>query len=485
MTRLAWPQIENALNRRKLDRVRNTPEIAVSAIFSDDFSNQFVAEVIDFSSIGLKARLPQMMETPNHLRSLKVLLGSEIIGQISEFDLISWNQERFELAISFPRIPTQKKVRKADRLKLKHDGVFRVQMIAADPAFAAQQLYFSVLDVQAEGLSVRTSLRNKYLFPQATLKDCKILFPHCDEFTFGCMLRYVRPEGDGLIIGLQIIDPSSELLECIAQIALLLHDCAPSLTMKDLVQRVEAAGFSRKKISRAFTVGVVSTAEEYQKVLDLRWRAYLAAGKMRDGTSPINMADPYDVRSTIIILKLRDRIVATVRVVRCRVESDQFPFEEYVQLRRPLSTQERLESVEVSRMAVDPAVKGTDLPSGLVQRMLEFALRGGCRIGYCLATTALQPIYKRIGWETIHDSIPHPVLESETMALMRVDPHKLAAGTGIPALVWESVYADVSHFLFDKGFIEKIPSRAMIKLKTTYEKNLLKLARVFKKKSLK
>ena len=475
----AWPEIHSELNRRRLERVRNTPELAISAILRDDYMNQMPAEVVDFTSIGMRLRLREVVDIPSHLNRVQILLGKETLGNIKSFDLISWNAEKSELAISFPTMETTPTPRRSHRLKLRHDGLFRVQLVADDPAFAAQKIYFSILDVHSSGLSVQTSLRNKYLFPDSPLEACRILFPDCDNVQFQARVRNIRPMGESLRIGLEIVNPSSELKECLGQIGLLVHDYPATDSVKEMVEKIEAAGFSRKKISKAFSVGVVSNAEDYQRVLDLRWRAYLSAGKMKAGTSPIDMSDHFDARSTIIVLRLRDRVVATVRVVRCYGEEDRFPFEDYVSL--PLSNRERLEGCELSRMAVDPGVKGTDLPSGLVQRMLEFALRGGARMGYCVATESLQTVYKRIGWKVASGKFPHPVLENEMMSLMRVNPHDLAAAEGIPALVWEAVYADVSHFLFDRGFTDKIPSPAMTKLRKLYEKNIMKVAKLLTK----
>jgi N-acyl-L-homoserine lactone synthetase len=468
--------------RRLLDRIKNSPELALSAILTEMNGRQHIATVIDFSSRGFRLKVAGLKPELT-AQNIEIRFGKRIVGHVI-FPRLLWSiPDQGICAFSFEtdKAPSARTKRSTSRISIEQEGPLSLQLVSEDPLFASQEIFFRLREIDSKGLAVTTSLRNKHLLPGSVLEKCRFLYPGFHQFDFKVVIRHVQMEDNKMKLGLELLQPTSEVIDACSQLGILYQAKAKSMAFKDQVDVLERAGLSRKKIAKSAVVEVISTEESYDQILDLRWKAYKAAGKLKVTASREEMKDAFDQQSTILGLRIAGKIVATVRVVRARTPDERFPFEDYVQKDPPFTTDQRLASCELSRMAVDPDVHGTDLPSGLVKRMLEFGLRGGCSRGYCIATTSLQKIYERIGWKVVSAPFPHPVLHNETMRLMEINPQKMALGSGIPALVWDSLYKEASLFLHSSGLVKKIPVKGLKDFQAAAERNLLSLKKKLSK----
>ncbi len=476
-----WSQLSAEIDRRLLDRVKNSRELSLKVQLIQSTSLSLSAELLDFTATSARLSILSELDGVPVPHRLIVMLGKAKLGEIEGLDVVRWDPKDKELVVAFDQGKVRKGARKTPRIRIRSDGVWKLQMTAKDPMFPTEFLYFSILDAHSSGMRLETSLRNKHLLQGALLKGCTILFPRAETLRFTCQVRNIHHKNGRLHLGVEFSKPNQELLDCLGQIGLLLHEVPPDNRIKDIVEELESAGFSRKRISRAFRLDIISTPVDYQKILELRLKAYEAVGKLKPGTTHLHMADEFDQRATIIGLRLNGEIVATVRLIRAHAPQDIFPFEEYG-LNYKIPPKVRLVSCEISRMAVDPEVKGTDLPASLVKFLFDLSLRAQFHYLYCLSTTVLQPVYRRFGFKNVSDFVDHPVLEHSKMGLMIAYPQQLIKGRGVSALVWDHMYKDVITELDAMGMLPHRPNRRWLQLKKRFEQNLLKLRAIFVKR---
>jgi N-acyl-L-homoserine lactone synthetase len=466
---------------RKLRRALHEPFNGFSAQIQTEMG-EFDAFLRDLNSTGASLQLNAADFIK--LKDMKVLgckisFGTSVISTINGPSVVWRNEAESTIGMSFSNPFSSKGNRSQNRLKANEN--FKPIVFVRDPIDLAINLHFTVTDVSGGGLTLETSASNNHLLPGMTLKNAQLILPGIAIYPdLNLLIRYITAKENILTIGVSFIEVSARLTEQLAQFSMIgtsLSRAGPDQVRNLLAQ----AHLETKKLSQALRVEVVSSIDEYQKVLNVRWIAYRTASKIEDTTKPENMADEFDARSTILSAKYNGHTVATARLVRCLKLDDTFPCEKYFKLNSQI-IKNRLEILEVSRLSVLPEFQGTDTLLLIFKKMIEFSLRSKVQLALCAATDSLLPTYKRIGWKQEAIGENHPVLKTERLNLLSITAEAMTRGKNIPATSWEIIAKETVNHLASFGCLEAPNNKLEISVRRSIEQAFLRLKKLTSKK---
>jgi len=313
------------------------------------------------------------------------------------------------------------------------DGEYAPTGIAPSAARYGDYVFFRVVDVSWLGLRLETSLRNKFLLPGLRF-DATCTFPTHGQVQLGLRVVHVnvvrRGEKLVLSVGAQYEARSARAQETIGQYLLQFGSGA---TVSELC----AAGFRISASSRALDFGTVRSAEEYEEVLRLRRLAYVHARKLSEDTKDVDMADGFDARSRILVVRHRGRAVATSRLMFPQPGADdRLNHEDYLPLPAGLPPRDQL--VEVFKTCTHPAYRGSDLFSTFLQHIGLTILQSGRRYALMSATDGLARVYERFGFRRLGASYDHPRMQLRHH-LMLLDVSSVVGARRIGPIAWNLV----------------------------------------------
>ncbi len=187
----------------------------------------------------------------------------------------------------------------------------------------------------------------------------------------------------------------------------------------------------------------VETEEEYHDVLELRFKEYSAAGKVAANRTTIDMADPLDRRSKIIIGLYRGEIVASIRMI-LHEETDRLEQEHYIEWPRTAPRRDQL--VEATRACVRRDFRGTDLFLSMLTFFGQEAMKRNKKFVVLCASDEMVGFYRRAGARPMGLSYAHTALNGKAHHVLVVNIAKVFLGEGVNPLSWNltwgKIYAD-------------------------------------------
>lgn len=301
--------------------------------------------------------------------------------------------------------------------------------VAPSAARYDDSVFFRVVDVSRLGMRIETSLRNKLLVPGLEL-EATCTFPVHGQVNLDLRVVQVRVvrrrEKLVLSVGVCYRAPSPGALETIGQYLLQFGSGAT-------VSELRAAGFRIPASSRALDFGAVRSADEYEEVLRLRRLAYVHARKLSEETKDADMADGFDRRSRILVVRHRGRAVATSRLMFPERGADRLNHEELMVLPPGLPPRDQL--VEVFKTCTHPAYRGSDLFSKLLQHVGLTIVQSGRRYALMSATDGLARVYERFGFQRLGATYDHPRMGLRHH-LMLLDVASVIAARRIGPIAW-------------------------------------------------
>lgn len=270
-----------------------------------------------------------------------------------------------------------------------------------------------------------------------------------------------RGDGRSVLVDATITRAPKSFLEWLAHQLIFICEKSPS--------DVRKYGFTVNRVSNGFRFRFVRTQEEYEAVLDLRYQAYLEAGKIDATKTPADMAAPLDPKSRILVCYHGDRIVASVAISFPSHDDEVLDTERAFVGGYPKPMPPKTQMVEISRLCTDSDYRKTDL----LNRMFEYTYKVtvcGDRDYITTSTDAkLWPLYKKLGFKKTGMSYAHPYLsglEHHVIVGKRTQPD---FGNQISPLVWNYLWRDMNQFMDQRGLIEmtwgrRLKNRMMVAL---------------------
>ena len=206
---------------------------------------------------------------------------------------------------------------------------------------------------------------------------------------------------------------------------------------------------------KSFDFTYVKSRIDYDQVLELRANSYKAAGKISADAKKEDLADSYDSRARILMVRRGDTTVGSVRVMfHPNFEESEL----YADGIREIPNIDFREAVEASRLCTDPQFRGLDIGYTLVSHMYLTAIKSGKRYMYGGAVGSMIDFYALLGWSVSSAQYQCSSLKNIPHKVVSVDLFEAVLGKGISAKVWRRVYRTLFEYLSEREMITPRPT---------------------------
>lgn len=214
-------------------------------------------------------------------------------------------------------------------------------------------------------------------------------------------------------------------------------------------------GLNVPKISNGFRFRFVKTQKEYEGVLQLRYRAYLEAGKISDDRTINDMIAPLDYKSRILMCLHGEKIVASVAIAFPTEESEVLDTEKVFPNGYPKKMPPKKDVVEIARLCTDSNYRRTDLLERIFEYTYKVTLCGDRKFILTSTDNKLWKIYKKLGFKKTGMSYAHPNLSGMEHHIIVGHRNQPDQGQQISPMAWNYVWRDMNLYMDSRGLIKR------------------------------
>ncbi len=333
-----------------------------------------------------------------------------------------------------------------DRGYLCHPDIAPL-VTSPDPLDANRRLYCKVIDISPSGLLLLTSLTNKHLFPGMRLENAQLAVPGEPPVPLSLSIHSVReaPREGCFHLGTVVHTAEQGYKPLVCRY---LSTLSPDF-LQDLQEcpTLPAHPIRARRLKQGLTFRVVCSAAAYREVLRLRHHGYGAKGKLCHEATVDSQGEGLEHEGTILGAYLSGVLVASMEL---RFGDTQPSFRTF-----DLIPRDRLQAVhlpmtvEVNRLVVHPAMQGTDVVMGMVQKAHALVMAHGGKDILFVATDKLRPLYRKIGCIELGARVPHPHLHGEFLNAMMLTRDAFLDGRFLSPATWDLLYR-TTHEYFQK-----------------------------------
>lgn len=433
-------------SKRRLERIANGFGVDLVCVIEVG-DKKFTCEISDYNALGLRLHCRNKRDyselSSADITSAKIMYGNYTLGAFT-FPKVLRGSANSQKLVLIPSARSNVEIVERPRRAVVPELLEPV-LTGADPLRLNEKVVMRVDNVSEGGFRAKCSLSNRHFFQGQLHKNFALFIPTTGLFKCSFRISSVRAEATHLWLGCELIDPPARLKKALRHFMLL---CL--FTDRDLDLDLAAEGLP-KRLTPILRIRRINQEYEIEQVLNLRLRAYRAANKVFEGTEADDMCDDYDQNSILLGAFIGAKIAGTVRVVFSRQGSG-FPFEKFFQLPEGFNPER---TVELSRMAVDPALQGSDMAFRMMQAAaLEFVPKADH--AFLMSTGDLAENYLLLGAKRLAGPVPHPVNTGENLYLFVFSTEKLKSGR-MSALAWLFFAREIIDFMSRFGFSKKTP----------------------------
>lgn len=313
-----------------------------------------------------------------------------------------------------------------------------------------QPIHFNVHEISERGAQLSCSLRNPIVLRGTVFENLEILLPMVGACKVDAQVVHVarRENSDQLLLGMKFLKTESGFSAKLSKYLLNFgrFEIGPA------IQHLRLAGLKSKYVKSHIDFSIVQNAKEYEAVLRLRKEAYARAGKVDEGVEAEDMGDIFDFNSVIVVAKLKDEVIGSVRVTYCKNPSDQFELDHSITIPANLP---RDKSIEISRLCVSNAFQSTDLVLGLVERCTEIGLKMKMKYVITSCVKEMLPYYDKLGFKQTGITFELKTLNAIPHYFITLDVRKGAYAHRMNPLYWWFTYRNISAYLMRHRFIQR------------------------------
>lgn len=431
-------------SKRRLERIENG--------FGEDLvcelevgGRKFTCAVSDYNALGFRLLCRNKRDYgllhSADISSAKIIYGNYTLGAFTFPKVLRGNADSQKLVLipsSRSNVQIVERPRRAPVPEL-----LEPVLTGPDPIRLNEKAVMRVDNVSEGGFRAKCSLSNRHFLQGQLHRDFALFIPTTGLFKCSFRISSVRAEATHLWLGCELIGPTARLRKALRHFMLLCLFTSKDLDLHLADERLP------KRLTPILRIRRVNQDLEMDQVLSLRLRAYRAANKVFDGTQAVDMGDDYDKNSILLGAYVGTKIAGTVRVVFSR-QGGAFPFEKFFRLPKGFN---RERSVELSRMAVEPALQGSDMAFRMMQAAaLEFVPKADH--AFLMSTEDLSENYLLLGAKRLAGPVPHPVNPGENLCLFVFNTEKLKFGK-MSALAWLFFAREIIDFMSRFGFAKK------------------------------
>lgn len=323
---------------------------------------------------------------------------------------------------------------------------------AANPVRFNDYIFFRVEDISATGMKILTSMRNKFLIRGQRL-EATMSIPCVGSVQCNFEIKRIdysnSSEKEFIVLGVEFLNRDELLLKSLAEYLLQFGE---NVTVQSLAKD----GFPLGEAYRTLDFSYVKTQEEYNAVLALRFRAYTSSGKTKSGATERDMADEFDARARILIVKHAGRVIGSVRVI-FHEDADTLSYGRYFDI-PPEGLPERSKYAEASRMCIDPEYRGgADIFYHLAEHMVLTTVKSGRQFIVGGATNQLLGKWEACGFKRLGINYTSKDIAGISHELILLDTHRVALGKGIDLKLWNRVFGRLVVYMLDNRIVSPSP----------------------------
>ncbi len=337
---------------------------------------------------------------------------------------------------------------------------FAPQVSAPDPLDPNRTVFFKVQNISETGMLVLSSLANKHLLPGLNLRGCTLSIPGHGAIQVSLFVANTRrSDVDGMFeLGVSVDGDRGDYIALARRYVSILSPIDDG-GGGDLTTEPPLLG---KQLKQGISYRLVSSEEDYVKILKLRHAAYSHKGKAKPGAKWGDQGEGLRQEGTLLAGFMGSRLVCCVEL---RFSDGPVPFrlEKYIG-DKPLPMKST-RSVEINKLVVHPKAHGSDVIVGIFQKIHSIlVIKGGYDI-LILATDQLAPLYVRLGFIRTDISVQHPHLANTMLTLLQLPMNSYLHAKQINPVAWMSVYESTQRFLEGVGVAQPLGLRYSYRLK--------------------
>jgi len=321
--------------------------------------------------------------------------------------------------------------------------------LAPNPIRYNDYILFRVEDISVGGLKIITSMRNKFIGIGQEL-ECNLSLPYVGTTRADVTIQRINTtfykEKEFMVVGVEFIKPDSKLLKTLGEYLL---NFAKDATIKSL----NSDGFCIKNVSKWLDFSYVKTEEEYKEVLELRYKTYKAAGKLKDNATVEDVADEFDSKASIIIAKYQGRIIGSMRCVLPtkfeEMETSTEKIENQTLLRHPVE-----KIIEISRLCISEEYRKNDIKSEIFAHAALTTIKNKRRYIYTAFEPSAIGAFEKIGFKKTGVKFLEDKLNDWPHEFAIQDIYGVALGKNINIKNWFKTYRNLSSYLIKNNILK-------------------------------
>jgi hypothetical protein len=283
------------------------------------------------------------------------------------------------------------------------------------------------------------------LLPGISL-DLDIEVPLDQETRFTGKILWIRRDGASTYFSVRASEMSFPLSNAIGAHFVDGELCTP--------MQLAEFGISLRRFKDQFRFRFIATREEYLSLLSMRRKAYALAGKIDPEAAPDPEEMEFDNRSRLLAAFHGDVPVASVALTfgtaaePLRAECF-WPGKRY-----PLPMPPRDSIIEARGLCTEGEYRGGDLIQGMFEQIARTMLFSDRKWIATLATDALWPLYRRIGFRKTGAAIAVEALEGIRHHLILLHRDSLLCGRNMSPIDWNYFFGPMVRDLIARGHLE-------------------------------
>ncbi len=324
---------------------------------------------------------------------------------------------------------------------------FKPNITSNDPLDLYRKLLFTIEGISPQYLRLKSSLSNKHLLNGMIFTSCtlNILDYRSSKLDFKIVSTSYEANGQFSLI-IKLISPSDSITKELRKYAYSFGKVTKHNTIREVL------GFE-KGVRNLINYKIVSSEQEYQKVLELRFDAYKHKNKLGSKTTLSEFGTSYKHEGTIIYGTLNNEVICSFELISQRSNVD-FWFRRCLKLETIPGVPEN-ELLEVNKFSISPLYHRTDVLLSLFQQVHFFSLLDECSTGVLSCTDSLKSTYIKIGAVDSKIRRKHPSIENEFLNIMLIPKDVYLKSENLSAFAWAFLYEKQNELAINLGFIEK------------------------------
>lgn len=443
-------QIHQSLGYRGLERnpVRPEDRLSVRIRGADQFGSikdiNSTGALVEFPSTVTGLHSGQLLKDVEIVSNESIVIGSYPIAMICHVQRADDGATR--TGLFFCELESDSKTTTARQERLSSQANFMPIGHFESPLVYNDIVHFKLNDISRSGARLSTSARNHKILKGQSIRDVSIFFPTLGSAAVDLQVAWIKKNSsnDTLELGVRFEKVPPNFSSLVAQYLLSFGVEQSS----DLRKKLASGGFKTKASKRRVTYGIVSSAQEYNQVLELRRAAYLRAGKISPDTTAQRFADEFDQHSYILFAKHGDEIVGSMRLTFCSNDAHRFELDSSIQVPNKFP---RLKTFEASRACVHQDFENSDLIHGLFEAGIELAVKTSCEWVITSCERKLLGLYQKLGFKEQGIQFELATLNKIPHLLIAAPTRIVYTSEGLSPIVWYFSHRKIAKHLENLG----------------------------------